>query len=396
MSILRFRPDAPPALLSYGFRPFFLLGALYAGLAVLIWLPMLRGALETQSLFAPLDWHIHEMLYGYLAAILTGFLLTAIPNWTGRRPVQGYPLLGLALLWIAGRIAVFFSADIGWLATTVIDCAFLAAVTAAAMVEIINGRNWRNLMVIIPVSIFALSNVLFHLEAHFAGVSDMARRLGIGAAVVLIVLIGGRIIPGFTRNWLARENPGRLPAPVSRFDMATVLLTAFSLALWTLAPATLATGFLLMIAAAFNAVRLARWAGYRALRDPLVMILHLGYAFVPVGLLLVGWQIVDPARLSPAAGIHALGAGAIGVMTLAVMVRATLGHTGRALRAGPAGCAVFTAVLIAAMTRIVAGLNLAGPWLVELSGAAWAAAFIGFVLLYGPMLLGPRVERQAP
>ncbi len=392
MPIPRPGPDALPALLSHGFRPFFLSGALYAGLAVLIWLPMLRGTLGTASLFAPLDWHIHEMLYGFLAAILTGFLLTAIPNWTGRPPVQGYPLLGLALLWAAGRIAVFCSADIGWLAAAVIDCAFLAAVTATAMTGIINGRNWRNLMVIIPVSVFTLSNILFHLEAHFAGVSDMARRLGVGAAIILIALIGGRIIPAFTRNWLARENPGRLPAPAGRFDMATILLTALSLVLWTLAPTAPATGFLLMIAAAFNAVRLARWAGDRTLRDPLVMILHPGYAFVPIGLLLVGWQILDPARFPPAAGVHALGAGAIGVMTLAVMVRATLGHTGRPLRAGPAGCAVFTAALIAAITRIIAGLGLTGPWLMELSGAAWAAAFIGFASLYGAMLLGPRLE----
>lgn len=394
MPVPRTRPDTLPALLSYGFRPFFLLGALYAGLAVLVWLPVLRGALDTASLFAPLDWHSHEMLYGYLAAVLTGFLLTAIPNWTGRLPVQGYPLLGLVLLWIAGRIAVFCSAAIGWLATAVIDSAFLLAVMAAALTEIVSGRNWRNLKVIIPVNIFALANILFHLEAHFAGASDIARRLGVGAAIVLVVLIGGRIIPSFTRNWLARENPGKLPAPVSRFDMATILLTALSLAFWTLAPGALATALLLIAAAGFNALRLGRWAGYRALRDPLVIILHLGYAFVPVGLLLVGCQILHPARLAPAIGVHALGAGAIGVMTLAVMVRATLGHTGRPLRAGLTGCAVFGAIVIAAIFRIVAALDLTGPWLMELSGAVWAAAFIGFALFYGAMLLGPRLERR--
>ncbi|TGV79005.1 short-chain dehydrogenase, partial [Mesorhizobium sp. M00.F.Ca.ET.158.01.1.1] len=148
MAIPRTRPGAYPAVLSYGFRPFFLLGSLYAGGAILLWLPLFYGRLETSSAFLPVDWHVHEMLFGYLAAIVTGFLMTAIPNWTGRLPGQGLPLLALVLLWLAGRVAVFFSVQTGWLVGAAVDCAFLLAVAAAAATEIIAGRNWRNLKVL--------------------------------------------------------------------------------------------------------------------------------------------------------------------------------------------------------------------------------------------------------
>ena len=236
MAIPRTRPGNYPAILSYGFRPFFLLGSVFGGRAVLAWLPMLSGRLETASLFLPVDWHAHELLFGYLAAIVTGFLLTAIPNWTGRLPVQGLPLAAPVLLWLVGRFAVFFSAQIGWLAAMVVDCAFLLAVAGAAAVEIAAGHNWRNLKVLAPVTVLFAANVLFHVEVRLEGVADIGRRLGIAAAIVLIMIIGGRIIPSFTRNWLARENPGRFPVPFNRFDGGAILLSVLALAAWTFAP----------------------------------------------------------------------------------------------------------------------------------------------------------------
>jgi hypothetical protein len=217
MAIPRTRPDGLPAILSYGFRPFFLFGAVYGALAVLLWVPMLTGHLETASLFSPIDWHAHEMLFGFLPAIVTGFLLTAIPNWTGRLPVQGYPLLGLVVLWLAGRVAVWCSAEIGWMAAMALDCAFLLAVAAAAGIEIVAGRNWRNLKVLAPVLALFLANVLFHAEADIFGATDMSRRLALSAALVLIMIIGGRIIPSFTRNWLARERPSSSSSPCWRW-----------------------------------------------------------------------------------------------------------------------------------------------------------------------------------
>lgn len=396
MAIPRVRPGNYPAILSYGFRPFFLLGSLYAGLTILAWLPMLSGRLETASGFAPVDWHIHEMIFGYVAAIVTGFLLTAIPNWTGRLPVQGLPLLALVLLWLAGRLAVFFSDDIGWLAAAVIDSAFLLAVAAAAAVEIVAGRNWRNLKVLAPVSVLFAANVMFHLEVRFAGGADMARRLGIGAAVLLVMIIGGRIIPSFTRNWLARQNPGRLPVPFNRFDAATIVVSALAIVAWTFVPDRIASGLLLVGAGGLNIARLCRWAGERSWRDPLVLVLHVAYAFVPAGFVLAGLAAILPDAVPPAAGLHAFGTGAIGAMTLAVMARATLGHTGRELHAGNATCLVFVAVVVSAALRVAYAFMPGATVLLHASAGAWTLAFLGYAALYGGMLVRPRLRPRQP
>jgi len=396
VAIPRVKPGHYPAILSYGFRPFFLAGALYAGLAILFWLPLFYGHIDTWSAFAPVDWHVHEMLFGYLAAVITGFLLTAIPNWTGRLPVQGLPLLALVLLWLAGRLAIFFSADIGWLAAAVADCAFLLAVAASAATEIVAGRNWRNLKVLLPVTVLFAANAAFHAEAHFDGVTDISRRLGLGAVIVLIMIVGGRIVPSFTRNWLVRENPGRLPVPVSRFDAVAIGLSALALAAWTFFPDGTATGTALIAAAALTAIRLARWAGDRTWRDPLVLILHVGFACVPLGLLLAGLATLAPTLVPPAAGLHALGVGAVGTMTLAVMTRATLGHTGRDLKAGAGTCLIYVAVLLAALARVCAAFAPGEPMLLHISAGLWAAAFLGFAALYGPMVLRPRIAARKP
>jgi len=172
-AIPRLRPYRGPALLSYGFRPFFFFGACYSALAVGLWLPLLEGEIAIPTLFSPRDWHAHEMLFGYVPAVLTGFLLTAIPNWTGRLPLQGTPLLGLLLAWGAGRAAVAFSAYLGWVSAAILDEVFLLLVISAAGREITAGRNWRNLKVIVPVTILALANAAFHLEAHVSASWNM-------------------------------------------------------------------------------------------------------------------------------------------------------------------------------------------------------------------------------
>ncbi len=392
MAIPRLRSFTGPAVLSYGFRPFFLLGALFAGGSILFWLPVYTGYAEPMTAFAPVDWHIHEMLFGYLPAIVTGFLLTAIPNWTGRLPVQGTPLLVLVLLWLAGRLAIFFSAAIGWQAAAIIDCAFLAAVATAAATEIVAGKNWRNLKVLLPLGVLFCANVAFHLEAQAFGLSDISRRLGIAAAIVLIMVIGGRIIPSFTRNWLVRENPGRLPAPFGRFDVVAILFAVAAFALWTALPEAMPTAAAMAAAGLLHLARLARWAGERTARDPLVLIMHLAYLLVPAGFLLAAAAIVFPDHVAAAAGYHAFGTGAVGAMTLAVMVRATRGHTGRELVAGRGGIAIFAAVLLAALTRIVAAVGFPEISLIHLSGTLWSAAFLGFALLHGKALVTRRAR----
>jgi len=384
--IPRLKPYQGPALFSYGFRPFFLFGALYAGLAVLAWLPVFTGELTLASAFAPRDWHVHEMLYGYVPAVVTGFLLTAIPNWTGRLPLQGTPLIVLLLVWIAGRAAVTFSGLIGWLPAALIDGGFLLLVAAAAAREIIAGRNWNNLKVVSLIVLLALGNVCFHLEAHVVGTADYSIRLGLAAVVMLISLVGGRIVPSFTRNWLARENPGRLPVPFGRFDMVVIVASAAALLLWIVIPQTFIAGIVLLMAGILQTMRLARWAGDRTTRERLVLILHLGYAFIPLGFVLVGLAVLD--FIPPAAGIHAWAGGAVGTMTLAVMTRATLGHTGRALIASRMTQAIYFAVLLATLSRVAATME-AGHSLPLLAAAAalWGAAFLGFGVAYGPMLV---------
>jgi uncharacterized protein involved in response to NO len=337
---------------------------------------------------SPVDWHVHEMLYGYLAAVTTGFLLTAVPNWTGRLPLQGAPLLVLVLAWLAGRIAVTTSAVIGWRAAAAIDLAFPTLVLLAAAREIVSGRNWRNLKILAVLLLFAAGNAIFHVEAHLGGKAAYGQRLGIAAAIGLVMLVGGRIVPSFTRNWLARENPGRLPAPIGRFDVLSLAVGGAALAAWVIAPEAWPTGAVLVAGGIAQAARMSRWAGDRTGRDPLVLILHVGYAFVPIGFLLVGAAALAPDRVPASAGIHAWTAGAVGIMTLAVMTRATLGHTGRDLHASPGTLAIYGAAILAVLSRM--GAALEPEWsfaLLHVAAFAWAAAFLGFAAAYGPMLL---------
>jgi len=392
----RFRAHEGWPLLAGGFRPFFLFGSIYAGLAILVWLPVFHGELTLTSAFAPRDWHVHEMLYGYLPAVITGFLFTAIPNWTGRLPIQGTPLLTLVIVWIAGRLSVTFSAETGWLAAMLVDASFLSLVAAAAAREIIAGRNWRNLNVVILVLLLLAGNVAFHLEAHFHGAADTGIRIGIAVIVMLIGMIGGRIVPSFTRNWLVRENPGRLPAPFGRFDMIVVAVSALALSSWVVDAASQYTGAALALAGLLHLVRLGRWAGDRTWRERLVLILHVGYAFVPLGFLL---NAASAFGLIPTgAGVHAWMVGAAGTMTLAVMSRATLGHTGQQLTASPATQAIYAAVIVAALSRICAVIEPThSEPLLHLAAFAWAAAFFGFAVSFGPLLVGwrSRAKRKA-
>jgi uncharacterized protein involved in response to NO len=383
----RFREHRSWPLLGNGFRPFFLFGSIYAGLAILVWLPVFYGEITLTSTFAPRDWHVHEMLYGYLPAVVTGFLFTAIPNWAGRLPIQGTPLLVLVIVWIIGRVCVTFSAETGWLVAMLADASFLLLVAAAAAREILAGRNWRNLNVVMLVLLLLAGNVAFHLEAHFNGAADTGIRIGIAVVVLLISLIGGRIIPSFTRNWLVRENPGRLPVPFGRFDVIVVAIGAVALLVWVVGPAGRLTGTALAIAGSLHLVRLGRWAGDRTWRERLVLVLHVGYAFVPLGFLL---NAMSAFELVPAgAGIHAWMVGAAGTMTLAVMSRATLGHTGQQLTASVATQAIYAAMIVAALSRICAVIEPAhSEPLLHLAALAWAAAFFGFALSFGPLLAG--------
>jgi uncharacterized protein involved in response to NO len=385
-ALARRRDYSGPAIFSYGFRPFFLGGAIWAALAILIWIPLYMGALTWRSPLAPLDWHIHEMLYGYVPAVVAGFLLTAIPNWTGRLPVCGAPLAGLALVWLSGRIAMLMGGSIGVVTAATIDTGFLALLLAVTMREVIAGKNWRNLRVLVLVFALLAGNLVFHVEAIRFGAPNYGIRIGIAAILLLISLVGGRIIPSFTHNWMVRENPGRMPVSFGRFDGAVIVLTAVTFASWIAAPAATFTGALMIVVGLLHAARLARWAGDRTLRDRLVLVLHVAYAFVPIGFLLTGAAVLWPDHAPASAGIHAWTAGAIGMMTMAVMTRASLGHTGQGLAASPMTQAIYACLLIAAVLRITAACT-GSMALIHTSGTAWILGFGGFAAVYGPALI---------
>jgi uncharacterized protein involved in response to NO len=388
-AIPRLKPYAGPAVLSYGFRPFFLLGSIWAGLEVLAWLPMFYGELSVASAFSPRDWHVHELLFGYVPAIVAGFLLTAIPNWTGRLPLQGRPLAVLVAAWLGGRFVVTLSVSVGWVGAAIVDCGFLLLVVIAIAREIFAGKNWRNLKIVGLLGLLTMGNIAFHIEAHLEGVALYTTRVGLAVTLTLIMVIGGRIIPSFTLNWLARRGPGRLPLPFAGFDEDCIVLSVCSLVLWVVIPYEVTTGAMMIVAAVFNAARLCRWAGDRTTPDRLVLVLHVSYAFVPLGFLLNG--LAAFGLVASSAGIHAWTVGAIGIMTLAVMSRASLGHTGRKLVASPALQATYGLVVGAALARICAALH--PEWdnaLLPVAAVAWAAGFLGFAALYAPLLCQPK------
>ncbi|MCK5777147.1 MAG: NnrS family protein [Rhodospirillales bacterium] len=372
-----------------GFRPFFLAAGLSAAVLLAIWLLVLARVVELPyAVFTPVHWHAHEMIFGTLAAAVAGFLLTAIPNWTGRMPLQGWPLIGLFVLWLGGRLGMAFGNTIGAETAAVMDVSFLAVLLAVVVREIAAGRNWRNLPVVAALALLTAANATAHLEVlGFIDTYDLGMRGGIAVIALLIGLIGGRIIPSFTNNWLAKRDVAQRPRPFGRFDAVVLLLTVAALGAWTFTPAYDTTGFLLLAAGIGHALRIARWQGGRTWAEPLVWSLHAAYAWIPIGLLLLGlsyfWSVAPES-----AGLHALTAGAMGGMILAVMTRATLGHTGRTLTADRCTTIIYTLANIGAAARVAAALSPVGyDNLLMLAGAAWIAAFGLFSIRYGAILL---------
>jgi uncharacterized protein involved in response to NO len=389
--IPRLRPQSI-ALLSYGFRLFFLAAALWAFIAMVLWIGLLSGLWNFANGYGAIAWHAHEFLFGYIGAVMTGFLLTAIPNWTGRFPLQGRPLLALFVLWLAGRAAMLATDEIGAGPAAIVDCAYLVTLTAVISREIIAGGNWRNLRVAVLIALTAVANIIFQAEVLMYHTPAYGLRLGIAAVVLLIIVIGGRITPSFTSNWLARQGSEKRPAPLGRFDIGSIMLAAVALIAWIAAPDWYGAAVLLLLMAIAQAMRLSRWAGERTWREPMLLVLHIGYGFVPLGALMLALSIFWPQLMTSSGALHAWTTGAMGIMTFAVMTRATLGHTGRDVVTTPTTILIYVGVMLAALARLAAPL-LPGVYypLLLLAGAAWLFAFGLFIVVYGPMLARPRI-----
>lgn len=395
-AIPRYRAFEGPALFRQGFRPFFLGAGLWAFVDTALWIAVLNGLLSIPTAFAPAAWHAHEMIFGFAAATIAGFLLTAIPNWTGRMPLQGGPLAVLFAIWLIGRAAVATSAIIGLPLAAGLDLAFPLLLIGVVLREIFAGRNWRNLPMPAALVGLLVANVLTHLETMgLADTGSIGQRLGISIIILLISLIGGRIIPSFTRNWLAKRGATSMPAVPDGFDQLCLALVVAALGAWVAIPREMATGALFMVAGFASFARLVRWRGHDTLAEPLVWSLHVGFAWVPAGLCLIGLGVLVPSAVPATAGLHALSAGAIGSMTLAVMTRATLGHTGRGLAADRWTTSIYTLIAAAAAARVIA------PFMVDFYGTLllasaflWSAAFGLFVVHYGQILIRDRIEKE--
>ncbi len=378
-----------PALFSFGFRPFFLLASIWAAVAVPLWMLALFGVGEDMAAVFTRDWHVHEMLFGYTGAVIVGYMIVAGANWTGHYPVAGRPVILLALLWIAGRAAMLASSALGP-AAAVVDTAFLVLFALAMWREQLAASNRRSLAPCVVVTLLAIADVGFHASMIAPDLGPASERMALGLVTFLITLMGGRLVPSFTSNWMMQQKIKLVPPPPGRFDQATVAMTGAAILLWLLLPSNLLTGATLATAGAGLFVRLLRWRGWVAARDGMVLILHLGYFWCALGLALLGASILLPAQVPFTAAVHALTAGAIGVMTLAMMTRTSRSHTGRERRADEVTLIIYALVNAAAVMRVLA------PFLIPihlellgLSAACWSLAFALFALSYGPMLSRP-------
>jgi uncharacterized protein involved in response to NO len=380
-----------PAFLSYGFRPFFLSAALFAGIAIPVWALILTGWTDSPFRYAPRDWHVHEMLFGFLPAVITGFLLTAMPNWTDRPPLKGTPLLVLVTLWLAGRLTIAMPWPTPFVAAF-IDAGYLAVLAAIVWREIVAGKAWDRAPIGIVISLYACANILFHLLAQSGTETDLPERIAVALMMLLLTLIGGRVTPSFTSDYLAERGlPDQLPS-FSRFDGAAILLTAMAALSWTAQPQAMVTGWILIAAGLANVIRLSRWRGWTTWREPIVLILHVGYGWLAFSLLIIGGATLG-FGLKPADAVHALTTGAVGAMTMAVMTRASLGHTGRPKQADRLTIMIYMLVNLGALLRVFGPtIGLPAQLMLSAAAAAWSGAYLLFAAVYGPYLIRPSLD----
>jgi uncharacterized protein involved in response to NO len=373
------------ALWKLGFRPFYLLASLFAALSVLGWAAQYSGLLAHAYLQGPL-WHGHEMLFGYTLAVIAGFLLTAVRNWTGRPTPEGVPLMALAALWLAGRVLVLtpFGA-----AAAAVNAAFPVALALAIGVPLVRSRNVRNYFFI--GLLVLLGALVLGLHLALLGRLEFSPRQGLllGLDVVLFVMavMGGRVIPMFTNNGVPGTDAARHPL-VEKLALGSVLLLFLADALQLHPAMVVGVAF---AAAAAHGVRLALWRSWRTLRVPLVWILHAAYAWIVAHLALRG--LAGLGWIAESLAIHALTVGAIGGLTLGMMTRTARGHSGRPLLADGYEIAMFVLVQLAALARVLGGLAApASVASVQVSALLWAAAFGLYAVRYWPVLSRPRLD----
>ncbi len=380
------------AIAAKGFRPFFLLAAIYAAAIVPIWVAIVLGVVPPSVYFDATTWHAHEMVFGFACAVIAGFLLTAVGNWTKRETAIGAPLLALAALWVAGRLAILLAAVVPHVVVAAVDLAFLPALGVALARPLVAAKDRRNfVMIFLIVALFA-ANAVTHLDALHVLPLGSARRacwVAIDLTVVMMLIMSGRVVPMFTRNTTGATTIRSIPAlDVAAPAAAGLLALVDAVALQSVASAIVCASSALVTFA-----RAARWGTLASLRHPLLWILHAGHAWIVMGFALRALSLVWPAVTGPLA-VHAFTVGAIGSFTLGMMARVALGHTGRLLAVGKPITVAFVLVTLAAIVRTIVPIFAPMRTMISIEAAAtlWSLAFLLFLVVYVPIVISPRVD----
>ncbi|CAA7616986.1 conserved membrane hypothetical protein [Candidatus Terasakiella magnetica] len=383
-----------PVFFAAGFRPFFLFAAIQAAFMLPLWLLVFLAILPVGSNWNPVVWHAHAMVFGFAGAAVGGFLLTAVPNWTNSHHVSGRPLMLLFGVWLAGRVACTLAGILPPVLVAVLDLGYLPILAVLLAKPLIEAGKWRNIIFLPILGLMWLADLCVHLEAILGKATGMkGLYLGIFIVLLMIAIVGGRIVPSFTENWLRMQGKPVKMAPVAWIEKggaaASVLLAGLAqIAL----PSSPVAGGLLLAAAAIHGFRLSRWHGLATWNNPILIVLHVGYGWMVLGFALLGLSAFVEA-LPASAAVHALTAGSVATMVIGVMSRAALGHSGRPLQLAPATVWAYVLISVGALLRVVAPvipgamvpLTIAG-------GLIWVGGWLIYIGVYLPVLTLPRAD----
>lgn len=378
------KPVPKFALFNYGFRPFFLLAGVFGALSVPLWVGLYAGHVDMGLLAAASVWHGHEMIFGYASAAIAGFLLTVVPNWTDAKASKGFILVALTVLWVLGRVAFWAQGLLPYGLVMAADLLFLIGFIAVVIRPLIKPQYRRQLAFVFILMLMLAANIMTHLGVLGVDTFDVdwaahGVSLGLDAVILLMTILGGRVIPSFTSSYLGHGDPNIKVLQRAKLDRAVILATIAMLVVDQVLPASIAAGLIALLAAILHGVRLSGWQGLRTLGNPIVWVLHLGYMWIVVGLALKG--LGDFALIPAADAVHALTIGGIGTITVGIMTRAALGHTGRGIKAAPLIIASYVMISISALLRLA--VPLLPDYSVELvmaSGVVWTLAFAAYVV----------------
>ena len=378
---------------AYGFRPFFLAALLYAAIGIAAWLWVRATGAMPLAALPPALWHGHEMLFRFIGAAIAGFLLTAVPSWTGSRGFAGAPLVALCSLWLLGRIGFGFAARIPVTVLAWSELLFLPALAILIAPPLVRARNRNTPLLGVLLSLWLVDAVFLRaLALQDLALASKTLLVGVDIVLVLITVIGGRIVPAFTANALRRRGIDARVRSYPALDAAVAISMIGIVALDATMPGERWSGILAGVAACLHLVRLAGWQGHRSLGEPIVWVLHASYLWLPIGLALKAAFLLQDAHWA-SQWLHALTVGVAASMIVAVITRASLGHTGRPLTVSSRVAVAYGLLCAAALLRVLVGGSPVGrEWMIRLSGGLWLTGFLIVLVAYLPVLLRPRVD----